>query len=525
MTNSIKEIDDMEVIFIIGSNTKESHPVIANRMIMAHKKGARIIVADPRRVEMTRFAEVYMSLRPGTDIALLNSIAHVIIKEGLYNKEFISSYTEGFEEWSKTIDTYTPEFAEGITGVDKQLIIKSARIYGNSRRAGIFYTMGITQHTCGTENVYSLANLAILTGNIGRYATGINPLRGQNNVQGATDCGCLPDLYPGYQKVVDEETRKIFESKWGVVLSDKAGLRSTELPKAILDQKIKVLYIMGENPVLSEPNQNHFVSALKTLDFLIVQDIFMTDTARYADVILPSACFAEKDGTFTNTERRIQRIRKAVEPPPLVKNDLEIITSLAEAMGYPMRYNTAQEVFEEYKSLWPAIAGINYERLNRIGIQWPCPDYNHKGTPYLYKDGFSKGRLRFKNTTHTPPAEDCSDIYPYTLTTGRNLFQYHYGSMTSKVKEIDLFAGEPYIEINDYDARMIGVSNGDIVRVSSMRSSLQLKVRVTEKISKGVVFIPIHYNTAAVNSLTNDAVDKTAKTPEFKVCSVKIEAI
>jgi predicted molibdopterin-dependent oxidoreductase YjgC len=307
MTNSIREIEGMEVIFIIGSNTKETHPVIANRMIKAYRKGAKIIIADPRNVPMVKFADTFLRMKPGTDIALLNSIAHVILEEGLENKEFIKEKTEGFEEWKKSLKEFTPEYAEKITGIPKQDIIKAARLYGSSRRAGIFYTMGITQHTCGTNNVKAIANLATLTGNIGREFTGINPLRGQNNVQGASDTACLPNVYPGYQKVDIPENREKFEKAWGVYLSAKPGLTATEMINESADNRIKAMYIMGENPVITDPNMNHTVKALENLEFLVVQDIFMTDTARFADVILPAACSFEKDGTFTNTERRVQK--------------------------------------------------------------------------------------------------------------------------------------------------------------------------------------------------------------------------
>lgn len=523
MTNSIKEIEDMEVIFIIGSNTKETHPVIANRMIIAHRKGAKIIVADPRRVPMVRFAEVYLPLKPGSDIALLNSIAYVIVSEGLHDKDFISSKTEGFEEWMKSLSEYSPDRIADIVDVNKDLIIKAARIYGSSKKAGIFYTMGVTQHICGSDNVRAIANLTLLTGNIGRPYTGINPLRGQNNVQGASDAGCVPNLYPGYQKVDDPLVKEKFEKAWGVELSPKAGLRSTEMVPSIFGGRIKALYVMGENIVLAEPDTTHTIEALQQLDFLVVQDIFLNHTAQLADVVLPSACFAEKDGTFTNTERRVQRVRKAVEPPGEARDDMSIIMELSKRMGYEMRYSSPAEVFEEFGRLWPAVAGITYDRIERVGIQWPCPDRSHPGTSYLYADGFPVGKPKFSVIKHIPPQETIDSEFPYFLTTGRNLYQYHYGTMSRRVKEIEQYAGQPYVEINPNDAEAMAIRDGDVVKVISRRGEVNIKAKLTNSVRRGVVFIPIHYYESAVNRLTIDALDPIVKIPEYKVCAVRIE--
>lgn len=525
MTNSIAEIEGMEVIFIIGSNTKETHPVIANRMIKAHRKGAKIIVADPRRVAMTRFAEVFLNMKAGTDIVLLNGLANVIVKEGLQNSEFIADKTEGIEKWKKTIETYTPEYVESITGVPARELIKAARLYGGSRKAGIFYTMGITQHTCGTNNVAAIANLVMLTGNIGRESTGVNPLRGQNNVQGASDAGCLCTVYPGYQKVDQPENQAKFEKAWGVPLSPKAGLTSTEMVPAALEGSIKALYIMGENPVLTDPDTTHTVKALKSLDFLVVQDIFLTETAQLAEVVLPATCFAEKDGTFSNTERRVQRVRKAVNAPGESRPDLDIIMEVSKRLGYPMSYTGPEDVLVEFGQVWPNLAGITYNRIEKEGIPWPCPDKNHPGTKYLYKGGFPKGKISFTPVGYTPPAEVPSEAYPLTLTTGRNLFQYHSGSMTRKVKEIEKKAGEAYIEISPEDGDRLGIKNGDRVKVSSRRGAIDLQARITKRVPAGTVFVPMHYTEAAANVLTNTALDAQVKTPEFKVCAVTIEGV
>jgi len=511
----------MEVIFIIGSNTKETHPVIANRMIKAYRKGAKIIVADPRRVPMVKFAELHLKLKPGTDIALLNAIANVIINEGLHNSDFMEQKTEGFEIWKESLAAYSPEAAEKITGIPREEIIRAARIYGSSRKAGVFYTMGITQHACGTDNVTALANIVSLTGNIGREFTGINPLRGQNNVQGSSDAACLPNVYPGYQKVDDQAIQRKFEAAWGACLSSNPGLTSTEMMNAAVEGKLKALYIMGENPIITDPNMHHTIKALESLDFLVVQDIFLTDTAKLADIVLPAACSFEKSGTFTNTERRVQRVRRAVNPPGNAKDDLWIISEIAKRLnlGIP---SAPEKVFEEYNKLWPAISGISYERIEKRGIQWPCPAPDHSGTPFLYKDGFAKGRVQFVPVEYRPPAEVCDADYPYILTTGRNLFQYHSGSMTRRVAQIEAHAGEPYVEINPFDADSLGIKTGDLIKVRSRRGAIDIKARITSKVEEGTVFIPMHYREAAANVITIDVLDPKVKIPELKVCAVKI---
>ena len=522
MTNSIREIEGMEVIFIIGSNTKETHPVIANRMIKAYRKGARIIIADPRNIPMVKFAEVHLRMRPGTDIALLNGIAHVIVKEGLHNKEFVQTTTDGFGEWEKTLEEYAPDYVEKITGIPREDIIRAARIYGASRKAGIFYTMGITQHSCGTDNVTAVANLATLTGNVGRECTGVNPLRGQNNVQGASDAACLPNVYPGYQKVEVPEIQAKFEKAWGVKLSNKPGLTTTEMVNAAAKGELKAIYIMGENPLITDPNMHHTIKALEQLELLIVQDIFLTETAQYADVVLPAACSFEKDGTFTNTERKVQRVRRAVKPPGEARDDLRIIMDITKRLGYPMEYASPEKVLEEFGTLWPPLGGITYQRITKQGIQWPCPSQDHPGTPYLYKDGFPKGKVPFVIVPYAPAAEVADEEYPLVLTTGRNLFQYHSGSMTRRVAPIEEHAGAPYIEINPKDAKRLSIANGDTVKVKSRRGEIDVKARVTRKVSEGTVFVPMHYYEAAANMLTNDALDPKVKIPELKVCAVKI---
>lgn len=525
MTNSVREIENLEVILIVGSNTKETHPVVANRMIKARRRGAKIIVADPRRVPMVKFADVFLQLRPGTDIALLNGIANVILAEGLQNDAFIAEKTEGFAAWKESVREFTPERVEELTGIPKDDLVRAARLYGGSRLAGIFYTMGITQHTHGTDNVRAVANLATLTGNIGRESTGVNPLRGQGNVQGASDAACLPNFYPGYQRVDLPEVRQKFEQAWGVPLSPKPGLTATEMIDAALAGKIKALYIMGENPVMTDPHLFHTIRALETVKFLVVQDIFLTETAKMADVVLPAACAFEKEGTVTNTDRRVQRLRKVVGAPGQARDDLSIIMDLARALRHPMTYASPAEVLAEFGQLWPSLAGITYERLQAGPIAWPCPSLDHPGTACLYEEGFPKGKVPFVPVPFRQAAEQPDAKYPFVLMTGRNLFQYHSGSMTRRVRSIERHAGEPYVEISAGDARALGVETGDLLRVTSRRGMVQIKARVSRRVSPREVFIPMHYREAAANVLTNDALDPDVRIPEFKVCAVAVERI
>ncbi len=525
MTNSIAEIENNDVLFVIGSNTKESHPIIALRMIKAKRKGAKIIVADPRRVPMVRFADIWLQQRPGTDVALLNGIMHVILKEGLAKKEFIESMTEGYDDaFKKNLETYTPEQVSKITGVPADLIVKAARLYGGSDRAGIYYTMGITQHAHGTENVFSIANLALMTGNLGKESAGVNPLRGQNNVQGSTDMGCIPNMYPGYQKVTIPAIREKFEALWKAKLSDKDGLTATEMMPAAEKGSLKALYIMGENPVVSDPNSAHTVKALKALELLVVQDIFLTETAELAHVVLPSSSFAEKVGTFTNSERRVQRVRRAVNSPGQAMKDSLIIMELSKRMGYEMNYPHTVEVFREIGQAWPAMAGMSYARLEDGGLQWPCPTPDHPGTQFLFKGGFPRGKGRFTLVQYKPSHEETDKEYPFLLTTGRTLFQYHTGTMTRRVKPIDTISPEAFIEINPEDARGLAVEGGSQVKVTSRRGSNPLTALVTKRPAKGVVFIPFHFKEAAANALTSStALDPFAKIPAFKVSAVRIE--
>lgn len=523
MTNSMPEIENNDVIFVIGSNTTETHPIVALRMKKAYRKGAKIIVADPRRINLVRFSSLWLQQKPGTDVALLNGIMHVLLKKKLINEKFIGEHTERFAEFRKTIEDFTPEKAEEITGVPKKKIVEAALLYGKAERPAIYYTMGITQHSHGTDNVFSIANLALMTGNLGRESTGVNPLRGQNNVQGSTDMGCIPNQYTGYQKVDIPEVQAKFEAAWGVSLSGKVGLTATEMVNAAHEGKIKALYIMGENPMISDPDLNHTKKALEKLDFLVVQDIFMTETAELADVVLPSACFAEKEGTFTNTERRLQRVRKAVTAPGDARTDSDIIIDLSARMGHVMKYDSVEDILKEAGKVWPGIAGITYLRINTDGLQWPCPDINHPGTQYLFKSGFPRGKATFTSVTYKPSKEPTDKEYPFVLTTGRQLFHYHTGSMTRKVKGLNEVASEAYVEINPADASRLEIESGDRLKVSSRRGNIVIKAVVSDRPSEGVVFIPFHYKEAAANVLTNPALDPVCKIPELKVCAVKIE--
>jgi formate dehydrogenase alpha subunit len=526
MTNSMADIVDANVILVIGSNTTEAHPIVALRIKEAvRKKGAFLIVADPRSIELSKWATIHIKQRPGSDVALLNGFMHVILKEALEDRDFIEKRTEGFHELKEVVEKYNPERVEEITGVPKEKIMKAARMFADGKTGAIFYAMGITQHITGTDNVKAVADLALLTGNLGKPGGGVNPLRGQNNVQGACDMGCLPNVFPGYQSVEDMEVRKKFERAWKTSLPPKSGLTVLEMIEGIEKGKIKAMYIMGENPLLSDPDIAHVRQALDKLEFLVVQDIFMTETGNLADVVLPGAAFAEKDGTFTNTERRIQRVRKAFPPPGESQPDWQIIQALSTAMGHEMYYAHPGKIMDEIATLTPIYGGIDYERIEKNGLQWPCLDYEHPGTPILHVERFPKGKARFIPVEFIPPAEGIDEEFPFILTTGRMLFHFHTGTMTRRSTGLNEVCPNAYVEINIEDARPLSLRNGSLVRVISRRGSVALEARVTERISKGVVFIPFHFREAAANLLTVSRYDPIAKIPEYKVCAVRIEPI
>ena len=524
MTNSIDELEFADCIFVTGSNTTEAHPVIALRIKDAvTKRGAKLIVADPREIDLAAFATIHLRQRSGTDVALLNAMMQVILEEGLADETFIRERTEGFEEFRQVATEYTPESVEALTGVPAADIRAAARIYGRAKAASIVYAMGITQHTSGTDNVLSLANMAMLTGNLGRPSTGVNPLRGQNNVQGACDLGALPNVLPGYQAVADEGIRTKFAKSWGVDLPEGAGLTAVEIVHAAGEGKIKGLYIMGENPALSDPNANRTREALQATEFLVVQDPFLSETAQFADVVLPAATFAEKDGTFTNTERRVQRVRRAFLAPGEALADWEILCRVATAMGYPMHYEHPSQVMEEIASLMPIYGGISYDRIEDEGLQWPCPDRDHPGTPYLHAGSFNRGLGKFRPTPFRDAVELPDEDYPFLLTTGRILQQYHTGTMTRRSEGLEMLSHGPAVEVHPADAEELGLGDGQMATVASRRGQVTVAVRVTERSRKGTVFMSFHFREAAANVLTNDALDPVAKIPEFKVCAVKIE--
>jgi formate dehydrogenase alpha subunit len=524
MTNSIAEIEQADVILVTGSNTTENHPVISAfvKRAVIHNN-AQLIVVDPRSIGLTGFAKHWLRQRPGTDVAWINGMLNVILSEGLQDQAFIDERTENFDALKKVVAEFTPERVEKITNIPAQELIAAARAYGNASKATILYAMGITQHTNGTDNVKALANLAMATGNIGRPSTGVNPLRGQNNVQGACDMGALPNVYPGYQTVIDPGNRKKFESAWGKRLSDKVGLTVTEMMPGILDGNVKGMFILGENPILSDPDSNHVEKALKKCEFLVVQDIFMTETARLAHVVLPAACFAEKDGTFANTERRVCRVRKAVDPPGSARSDLDILVDMLERMGIGQSAKTAKAVFDELAALTPSYAGISYNRLTGDGIQWPCPTRKHPGTPYLHAGRFARGLGLFSAVAHQEPAEKPTKKYPYTLTTGRILYQYHTGTMTRRCEGLEYMAPNCLAEINPADALVIGLKEGDPVKLASRRGNITVVAHLTNRVPPKTVFVPFHYAEAVVNKLTNSAMDPIAKIPEYKVCAVSME--
>jgi formate dehydrogenase alpha subunit len=522
MTNSIEEIEGAGCILAIGTNTTETHPVIGLRVRKAARNGTKLIVANPRKIDLCKNADVWLQHKPGTDVALLCGIARVILDEGLHDEDFIQNKCENFEAYKGSLKAFDLDKVEKITGVLKDDIVKAARMYVQYSPATILFAMGITQHSHGTDNVQAIANLAMLTGNIGKKSSGVNPLRGHNNVQGACDLGALPDFYPGYQKVGDESIRKKFEDVWGASLPKNPGLTLVEMFREC-GNAIKALYIMGENPMLSEPDINHVKESLEKLDFLVVQDIFMTETAELADVVLPATSFAEKEGTFTNTERRVQRVRKAVEPIGQSKADWQIITELANKMNAGFNCSSPKEVMDEIASLTPILGGITYDRLENGGIQWPCPDQDHPGTPILHTEGFTRGKGRFEALQFKPSMEQPDDEYPLILTTGRMLYHFHTGTMTRKVGGLNELRKEERVEINPEDAQEKGIKDGDPVRVKSRRGEVVARANVTDASPKGVIFMTFHFAESAVNALTNSVLDEPSKIPELKVCAVNIE--
>ncbi len=524
MTNSLEDLAEADVILLTGTNTIENHPVIAQMIKTAVLSGGtRLMVVDPREISMARYAEVVLRPRPGTDVAWLNGMAHVILAEGLEDSSFIEARTTGFKEFKASVEMYTPVLVQKTTGIPADDLRKAARLYATAGSAAIYYAMGITQHSTGTDNVKAIANLAMLTGNIGRPGTGVNPLRGQNNVQGACDMGALPNVFSGYQPVADDSIRARFEKAWKVKLPAASGLTVTEMMKAAGRGTLRAMYVVGENPVMTEPDASHTEAALRKLDLLVVQDIFLTETAKLADVVLPSAASVEKEGTFTNTERLVQRSRAAVKPPGEARSDMDIICDLGRRMGYTQEYGGAVQVMDEIASLTPSYGGISYRRLARGGLRWPCPEARHRGTKILHASEFTRGKGRFHPVDFIEPAEMPDNEYPFILSTGRMLYHFHTGSMSRRSAPLDEYVSEGQAEVNPRDARRLGIGEGERMRVTSRRGSVETTAHLSARSPEGVVFMNFHFAEQAVNLLTNPALDKEGKIPEFKVCAVKVE--
>lgn len=520
MTNSFKDIENTKLLFLIGSNPTEAHPILGVKMKKAIKNGAKLIVVDPRRTEMAEQADLWLPIIPGTDIALLNGMMNIIINEKLWDKEFIEQRTENIRQLIEIVKGYPVDKVAEITGVDEELIYQAARMYATTYEASISYTLGITEHITGTSNVISIANLAMLTGHLGRENVGVNPLRGQNNVQGACDMGALPDVFPGYQKVYNNEIRAKLEDKWGVKLSDKVGLTIPEMFDQTIRGKIKGMYVMGEDPALSDPDANHVMMALENLDFLVVQDLFMNETARFADVILPASSFAEKDGTFTNSERRVQRVRKAIEPVGISKPDWQIICEIANRMGYQMDYKSPEEIFTEMTSITPIYQGMDYNRIDQKGLQWPVPSKEHPGTRVLHIGQFTKGKGVFKGIEYSPPAEVPDNEYPYLLSTGRRL--YHYNLTTQYSISLNEYHSKEIAMVNPLDAQKLGLTEENKIKVTSRRGEVITSIEITDKVQEGTIWMSFHHREVPTNVLTNGAYDPISHTGEYKVAAVKI---
>jgi len=523
MTNYIEDIPNSACILAIGTNATSAHPIISFKIKQAVRQGSKLIVVNPRETPLSRLADIWLRLNPGTDVALLMGMMRIILEEGLQDLRFISSRCENFEVFQKSLVDLSLNQVEKITGVSISQIAEAARMYATFRPSSVIYTLGITEHTHGTDNVMALADLAMLVGNMGLSGGGVNPLRGQNNVQGACDMGALPGSFPGYQGVANPDIRKKFETAWNVSLNPQPGLMLTEMYIAAHQKQLKAIYLVGEDPVLSEPDMQHTIQALQNLDFLVVQDIFLSETAKLADVVLPAAGFAAEDGTYTNTERRVQRVRKAVPPPGEALPDWEITCLIGRKMGQPgFAFQNAEEIWLEMASLSPIMNGISYDRLDQGGLQWPCPTAGHPGTPILHTKTFTRGKGNFVPLSYRPPAELPDADYPLILMTERSLFHYHTGTMTRQVAGLNQFKNEELVEINPDDAVNLGIRNNDWVTVSSRRGSVFAKARVTTDSPPGAVSMTFHFSECPTNALTSRALDPIAKTPELKFCAVRV---
>ncbi len=533
MSNSIAEMEHLDTFIVTGSNTTETHPVISNFLKRAvRKNGAKLIVLDPRQIEMTDFATLWLRQKPGTDVALWQAMAHVVVTEKLYDEEFIRTRTEGFDDYIESLEHATPEWAEEITGVPAEDIRQAARMYARANSAAVYWGMGISQSVHGTDNTLSVTNLALMCGHVGKPGTGLNPLRGQNNVQGCSDSGGLPNVYTAYQPVNDDGVRHKFEQAWGgVTLSGDPGLTVTEMVDGALSGGIKGMFVMGENPLMSEPNLAHARHALEHLDFVVCQDIFMNETGEIADVLLPACSFAEKDGTFTNSDRRVQRVRQALPAPGDARPDWDIICDLARRVEARLGFETSagwafnhpSEVWEEMRQVTPAFYGITYERIDREGgVHWPCPGLDHPGTPYLFEEEFPRGPGKFWELEYDTDSELPTADFPFILSTGRVLYHWHGGTMTRRSSLDDIWP-EAVIEMHPADAERLGLDTGDWVKVTSRRGAITLRMLVTGRSPEGTVFIPFHFAEAAANELTNNLIDPRAKIPDYKICAINVE--
>lgn len=532
-SNSIEDFATTDCLFVTGNNIIETHPVTATYVKNGNYAGKKLIVCDPKWTPIVKYADIWLQPRLGTDVALLNGMIRVIIKENLIDQEFIENRVdrgmEAFEELKQLVEKYTPEKTEELTSVPKEKMIEAARMYAKARTAMIATGMGMSQQVTGTNNVYSLINMMMITGQIGKERAGIDPPRGQNNVQGATDVGCSPIVYPGYIPVTDDENRKRVAKLWNVDyedLSGKPGLTTVEIMHAAYDEKIKGMYIMGENPMLTDPDLNHTEAALKKLDFLVIQDIFHTETTPYADVILPASSFAEKDGTFVNSDRRVLRVRKAVELPGEAKEDWKIIVEIAEKMGYDIgKYKDASKIFDELAQAAPMMGGISYNRIEKQGIQWPCPTKDHPGTSTLFLDKFNtdNGKGILNPVEHVPQSEKASKEYPFIMNSGRILYHYHTSTMSRKNKSLTDFANASYVLMNPGDVVKFGFTDGEKVKVSSKQGHLETTLQASEQVAEGELFMPWHYAESPVNNLTRGDLDPHSKIAAFKLTACKVE--
>ncbi len=515
---------DIDTLFLFGSNPTEGHPIVSLYLKEALANGAKMIVGDPRKTWMAKRADVWLSLKPGSNIALLNGIAKVILDNGWENKEFIAARTEGIEEFKAKVQEYDLDRVEELAGVKREDVIEAARLYSHAGKAMIVYGLGVTEHLTGTENAMAIANLALICGHIGRPSTGIMALRGQNNVQGASDLGPLPATLPGYQPVSNPAMREKFEKAWGVTILDKPGLKSVEMLDECRRGNFKGIFILGEDPAQTDADAGHVRSALEAVEFLVVQDLFHTETTKFAHVILPGASFAEKDGTFTNGERRVQRVRKAVTPVAGMA-EWQVISKISTLMGYPMPYTHPSEIMDEIASLVPIYGGISYARLEEKGIQWPCPTKDHPGTSTLYTDLFSRpgGKALFMALDHQGSGEVPDAQYPYVLITGRVREHYNNGSMTRRSKGISEVVPEELAEIHPMDAENLGIADGDWLKVASRRGEVKVRAKLTDRSRLGSIFMTFHHQTTITNNLTSDRRDPITGTPEYKSCAVRLE--